>query len=120
VSWKCVGKCLSLKVASFNSSPSSMSIFFILIISYYVVCRFRVAGNVWRICPVRLSKHHLSKPPNVYFEDNCFLASHKKRSAKQANVRARAMTESRRIGRICCYRAFLFIIIVIVRRWISS
>ena len=43
-----------------------------------------LAANVWRICPVRLSKLPVSIRTNVYIEDNCFLASHKKTSAKQA------------------------------------
>lgn len=77
---------------------------------FFVYCKIvfgivtgRIEHNVWRICPVRLSKHHRSIPPNVYIEDNCFLESHKKCLRSRQLVRARAMTLSRRIGRICCY-----------------
>ncbi|MBL7922539.1 MAG: hypothetical protein JNJ40_19645 [Bacteroidia bacterium] len=58
----------------------------------------RIEHNVLRICPVRLSKLPVSIPTNVYIEDNCFLASHKKGLRSRQFVRARAVTESAALG----------------------
>jgi len=65
--------------------------------------RHSIGHNVLRICPVRLSKHHLSIRTNVYIEDNCFLASRKKFPEGATCLRA-SDDRVRRIGRICCYR----------------
>ena len=37
----------------------------------------RIAYNGMQACTVRLSELPVSKPTNVYIEDNCFLASRK-------------------------------------------